>query len=361
MSVVIYSFYNNKGGVGKTTLCQNAAALYAEKNRNKQVLVIDLCPQANISQFMLGGGRKGYDQNQKIQSQSTRKNIVGFIDWLLDVNSKFTSTNGQSYKIQVSEYNKNIASNLFLIAGDSFLESLLLALNYKLLDPDQSAWGRYMTAISRLCKLELKLDRGNKQYDDMVVFIDLNPSFSVCTQMGLVSSNYIITPMMADYSSLDGIRGLLMLLYGKYPSAALKKYYENRVTFNQKIEELKLPLPKMYQFVFNNFTTNLGVAAAYGSVRDELIKFCKEQFDGFPDLFAKTNSSINDSSDWSKQYLSNVKDFHSAGKVSAALGIPVHKLEIRKYDMPDGKTVQLSEEQCQKACEQLHSFVDTIN
>ena len=51
MSIDIYSFYNNKGGVGKTTLCQNAAAMYAESHPDKQVLVIDLCPQANISQI----------------------------------------------------------------------------------------------------------------------------------------------------------------------------------------------------------------------------------------------------------------------------------------------------------------------
>jgi cellulose biosynthesis protein BcsQ len=49
MSVKIYCFYNNKGGVGKTTLCQNAVALYAEQNPETNVLVIDMCPQANIS------------------------------------------------------------------------------------------------------------------------------------------------------------------------------------------------------------------------------------------------------------------------------------------------------------------------
>lgn len=59
----IYSFYNNKGGVGKTTLSQNAVALYAKNNPDKQVLVLDLCPQANISQFLLGGGHNGYKNN----------------------------------------------------------------------------------------------------------------------------------------------------------------------------------------------------------------------------------------------------------------------------------------------------------
>ncbi|MBV6804220.1 AAA family ATPase [Xanthomonas campestris pv. lawsoniae] len=45
MSIDIFAFYNNKGGVGKTTLCQNAACLYAEKNPDELVLVMDLCPR----------------------------------------------------------------------------------------------------------------------------------------------------------------------------------------------------------------------------------------------------------------------------------------------------------------------------
>lgn len=125
MSTTIYSLYNNKGGVGKTTLCQNLACLYAENNPKKQVLVIDLCPQANVSQFMLGGGHIGYETNQKIQSHSSRRNIVGFMDWLLKGNSGFTSIKG-SYALQVSKYNKNVTDNLYLISGDSFLESLSL-------------------------------------------------------------------------------------------------------------------------------------------------------------------------------------------------------------------------------------------
>ncbi|MBF2088120.1 MAG: AAA family ATPase [Synechococcales cyanobacterium K44_A2020_017] len=357
MSIDIYSFYNNKGGVGKTTLCQNAAAMYAVKNPEKQVLVIDLCPQANISQFLLGGGHKGYTQNQKNQSQGTRRNIVGFMDWLLKGNSSFTRLNSH-YKVKVSDYNDYLSSNVYLISGDSFLESLSLALNYAVINPaNLNAWKEYMTAIKRLCELEYD----SASYEGMVVFIDCNPSFSLYTQMGLVSSDYIITPMMADFSSLEGIKGLLMLLYGKYPSAALKKYAENIVTFSKQVEQFKLELPTMHEFVFNNFTTNLGVAAAYDSVRNELIEFCKQQYDNFPHLFTSAKSQVNDVSDWSRNYVSNIKDFHTAGKVSATLGIPMHKLpEKNLYVMP-GREVKLSPKSYEEALRHLNSFVDKIN
>ena len=50
-----YAFWNNKGGVGKSFLCFIAAAEYAQRNPGTDVYVIDLCPQANVSETLLGG------------------------------------------------------------------------------------------------------------------------------------------------------------------------------------------------------------------------------------------------------------------------------------------------------------------
>jgi cellulose biosynthesis protein BcsQ len=333
--ITIYSFYNNKGGVGKTTLCSNVAALYAKNNPTTQVLVIDMCPQANVSQFMLGGGHKGYQTNQKLQSLATRKNIVGFIDWILKNNAGFSSLN-TSYAIQVSPHNEKISENLYLIAGDSFLESLSLALNYAVLNPaNLSAWSEYMTAIRRLSE-----EAFNKKYSKLTVFIDCNPSFSIYTQMALVSSDYLIIPMMADFSSIEGIKSIFMMLYGEYPTAALKKYAHNIITFNKQMDHFKLKAPRICEFVFNNYTANLGVAAAYDSIRNELSKFCYAQYTKFPHHFAPTKETVKSSKEWERYYVSDVKDFHTAGKLSASLGIPIYELpEKTKYHMPDGSSV----------------------
>ena len=50
-----YAFWNNKGGTGKTSLAFQAITGYAEKFPDKKILAIDLCPQANLSELMLGG------------------------------------------------------------------------------------------------------------------------------------------------------------------------------------------------------------------------------------------------------------------------------------------------------------------
>jgi cellulose biosynthesis protein BcsQ len=362
MSINIYAFYNNKGGVGKTTLCSQAAALYAYQHPETQVLVIDLCPQANISQFLLGGGKKGYETNQLLQSRQTRKNIVGFVDWLLQGNSRFTSLK-TSYKVPVYRVNPYISKNVYLIAGDSFLESFSLALNYAVLNPANiNVWPEFMTAIKKLCELEFNQFNKNN-YEKMVVFIDCNPSFSIYTQMALVSANQLIIPMTADYSSLEGIKGLFMLLFGQYPSAALANYAANTITFNKQIKNFKLQLPRIYEFVFNNFTIKEGIATAYDSIKHDLVEFCYQQFQSFPHLFAPPSSSnVMPIQAWETLYCSNIKDFHTSGKVSSSLGIPMFLLPDQStYTMPNGKEVQLPVKNYQKALDDIYSFVGKLS
>jgi cellulose biosynthesis protein BcsQ len=234
--------------------------------------------------------------------QATRRNIVGFIDWLLKGNSGFASLK-TSYQIKVSQYNQNIPNNVYLVAGDSFLESLSLALNYAVINPANTlAWSEYMTALRRLCAEEFK----RAEYKSLRVFIDCNPSFSIYTQMSLMSSDYLVVPMMADFTSVEGIRGIFVMLYRKYPSPALQKYAQNVVTFAKQVVQFDLQPPQVYELVFNNYTSNLGVAKAYDALKAELVTFSYNQFESFPDLFAATEAAPGNMFEWSSTYVSDV-------------------------------------------------------
>src|SRR5262249_33754080 len=55
MSIPVIAFFNNKGGVGKTSLVYHLAWMYADKRR--RVLVADLDPQANLTAAFLDDER----------------------------------------------------------------------------------------------------------------------------------------------------------------------------------------------------------------------------------------------------------------------------------------------------------------
>jgi len=50
-----YGIWNNKGGVGKTFLSFILGAEYANMHKESQVILVDMCPQANLSEIILGG------------------------------------------------------------------------------------------------------------------------------------------------------------------------------------------------------------------------------------------------------------------------------------------------------------------
>ncbi|WP_237396061.1 ParA family protein [Okeania sp. KiyG1] len=219
-----------------------------------------------------------------------------------------------------------------------------------------------MTAIKRLCQSEFDNIKNKEKYKKLVVFIDCHPSFSIYTQMALLSSDYLIIPMMADFTSLEGIKGILMLLYEQYPSEFLKRYASNIITFNKQVKQFELKSPKIKQFVFNNYTSNKGVANAYNSIKQELINFCYEQYQSFPQYFTKNDNSLDSLITWQNAYVTDVKDFHSSGKVSASLGTPLHQLPAQgqKFKMPDGEQITLAKHRYEEAIENLKSLVSKL-
>jgi cellulose biosynthesis protein BcsQ len=72
-----YAIWNNKGGVGKSTITFHLATRYAEAHPEKKVLVIDLCPQANSSMMLLGGGVAGETNVFDLCTLATPQTVVG--------------------------------------------------------------------------------------------------------------------------------------------------------------------------------------------------------------------------------------------------------------------------------------------
>ena len=82
-----------------------------------------MCPQANISEILLGGNSAGAKQLANLLAQDSRRTIGGYFD------SRFSSPHAKTGAeseviVRVADYNgnDNVPGNLYLIAGDPSLE-----------------------------------------------------------------------------------------------------------------------------------------------------------------------------------------------------------------------------------------------
>ena len=84
-----YVIWNNKGGVGKSTITFHVASMYAEENLDRNVVVIDMCPQANSSVMLMGGGMKAENYLQELIIKETPRTVVGYLTDIMHFLHKF--------------------------------------------------------------------------------------------------------------------------------------------------------------------------------------------------------------------------------------------------------------------------------
>lgn len=87
-----YTFWNNKGGTGKTSLCFQCVLEYALAHESAKILVVDLCPQANLSELLLGGmENNGAGNLDSLYHSQPRKSIGGYFDLRMQTPYIYTS------------------------------------------------------------------------------------------------------------------------------------------------------------------------------------------------------------------------------------------------------------------------------
>jgi hypothetical protein len=114
-----YVIWNNKGGVGKSTIVFHISSMYAEQNPDQNVVVIDMCPQANSSMMLMDGGTNAKARLQELIIGDIPRTVVGY---LTDSVLKNDTSDINKYLLQLQESNSKLPPNLFLMSGDGNLE-----------------------------------------------------------------------------------------------------------------------------------------------------------------------------------------------------------------------------------------------
>ena len=159
----IFSFFNQKGGVGKTTSVVNIATVIA--GFGKKVLLIDLDSQGNATSGV------GIEKNEN-----------EFTAYQLLVENADPNTSIKKTSIE----------NLWIIPSNAHLA------------------GAEMHLISREKRefiLKEQLKKISNDYD--YVFLDCPPSLGLISINALTASGYIIIPLQCEYYALEGLGQLL--------------------------------------------------------------------------------------------------------------------------------------------------------
>lgn len=344
-----YVIWNNKGGVGKSTITFHIAAVYAEKHPDEDVVVIDMCPQANVSMMLLGGGNEAEKHLQEFITMGTPKTVVGYIT---DSITQSATKNLDKYIINLHKINPKLPENIHLLSGDGNLELIAPLLSERAdatpLSENDKPWIDVHSIIKKLTERQIN----NKP---CTFFIDTNPSFSVYTQIAILSAEFLLVPINADDSSIFAISGLFNLIWG----ADKKHPIYGKYTFSTKVDSFDIERPKIALLLGNRFTQQRGAAHAFKALSNEAILKMYQEYSKNPARFiANANKAgVNSQSKFENAYSVELRDFNSAGVVAANQGIPLSKMDKHVYQVY-GESIQVSKEQrrlCKATIENLVS------
>lgn len=150
--------FNRKGGVGKSTITCNLAAIAADSGKN--VLVVDLDPQANTTSYL---GHSGKD------------NVVGIAEFM-------ESTVSRNYRDFTSED---------YIRKTPFERLSLISASYSLVDLENK-----LEAKHKIYKLRDFLENLDDQFDE--IYIDTPPALNFFTLSALIAADRCILPYDCD-------------------------------------------------------------------------------------------------------------------------------------------------------------------
>ncbi len=188
MTVPVLTFFNNKGGVGKTSLVYHLAWMFAE--RGVRVMAVDLDSQANLTAAFLDDDRlaKLWHENTSVST------IFRSVKPLLDI--------GDNAPVDYQQVSERLA----LIPGDlalsGFADELSAAWTQALGDKNKARPFRILAAFWRTAQ------EAAARFEADLILFDVGPNLGAINRAALLATDHVVVPLGTDLVSLQGLRNL---------------------------------------------------------------------------------------------------------------------------------------------------------
>lgn len=189
MSVPVLTFFNNKGGVGKTTLAYHLTWMFGEMGL--RVLAMDLDPQANLTSAFL-------DEDQLVniweESGDEPNTIFRCIQPLLEVGDIRDAD-----RVRVTR-------EISLIPGDLALSGFEDELSTQW--PASMGDANLVRPFKVLTAFWQVMQKSAVAHDADLILVDVGPNLGAINRSALIASDSVVIPLGADLFSLQGLRNL---------------------------------------------------------------------------------------------------------------------------------------------------------
>jgi len=180
------AFFNNKGGVGKTSLIYHLAWMYA--GLGKRVLLADFDPQSNLTAMCFrDDALEGIYEAQRPDTIFTAvepvKRGVGDLRFFDPI---------------------RVTEGLAIVPGDLLLsdfEDELSATWPRCVDRDERAF-RVTAAFHRI------IEAAAQRHHASITLIDVGPTFGALNRAALISADYVVIPVAPDLFSVRGLENV---------------------------------------------------------------------------------------------------------------------------------------------------------
>jgi cellulose biosynthesis protein BcsQ len=295
--------FNNKGGVGKTTLLCNLAA-YLQIKEKKKVVVVDADPQCNATAYLIP-----YPQIEQIYDKNDGTTIYDIIKPVQRgrgyIKSGLPIITSPNFKVHV-------------IPGDPRLS---LAEDFLGKDWIESKSGEYRGLQTTLLFKDLlsKLDR----YD--YVIFDVGPSLGALNRAVLMACDYFLVPMSSDIFSLRAIENIsLSLKDWKEGLESGLAEYERKDKEKFKISEQEVK----WKLQFIGYVTQQYTAKTVDGKKIPVTAY-EKIIKKIPSTIKKELISFNHHSDVARFKLGEIPSLHSLVPLSQTSNTPIFCLQAK--------------------------------